>query len=151
MVITHFGWRFIGMPAGGAYLSGGDTTDIVPTLQYSLAAGASWHSTFDGEDTASYIWHGNSQACSNHGITCYEHVSTLTLSDYQSTGAIHVRATLTVRMTQCYNCTGDANGAYAWISVHDIRLIVDNCQIPTNETSASMGWNLIDPHTIHAF
>jgi hypothetical protein len=99
-----------------AALFGNDTALIDGKLEYNLGAG--W--TILEE----YTWTGNSPSCANdHGITCTDHVATLALSDSQSTGAIQVRATLTVQLPHCDNCTLRVSNDGGTIWVYDVRVI----------------------------
>jgi len=131
--------------AAAAALYGNDTSRVEVKLEYSLDGGNSWSSGWDSE-AADYVWTGASPACSNNGITCTNHVSTLALSDLQATDAIQVRATMTVQLPHCDNCTlrVSNNGGQIWI--YDIRVIVDNCEIPIGETTDAVGWHSTAPY-----
>ena len=117
-------------------LYGSATSLVNAKLEYSLNGGASWDTAWDGE-TADYTWTFTSPSCSNHGITCGDHVSILALGDYQKTEDIQVRATLTAQLPQCNNCTTDASNNGGGIYVWDIRVIADNCRTPLSES----GWD----------
>jgi hypothetical protein len=127
-------------------LYGGDTSLVSGKAAYSLDSGGSW-STLE-----EFSWTGQSPSCSNHGITCADHVATLSLSDLQHTSAIQVRASLTVQLTHCDNCylRVSNNGGSIW--VYDVRVVADNCQIPVAESSTSSGWQTAYPlRTAHDF
>lgn len=116
-------------------------------IEYSLDSGSNWNTL------ESYLWTANAPACSNHGVTCSDHVSSLQLGDYQHTGAIQVRGYVGVKMTACWSC-----GIFGWDSVggevvvYDIRVIIDDCDIPTNESSSAQGWGSSYPfRTAHDF
>ena len=120
-------------------------------MEYSLDNGGSWSTAFDSEN-ADYVWNFASPACSSNGVTCSTHVSTLSLTDLQHTDQIQVRATLRVQLPHCDNCTLRVSNNAGTIWVNDIRVIADPCDIPTAESTASVGWGLVyDVRTVHAF
>ena len=86
-----------------------DTARLEALLEYSLDGGGSWSNTWDGENTA-YSWTATTPGCSNHGITCGDHVSTATLPNFIHTGDIQVRATATAQMTNCQSCSSSFSG-----------------------------------------
>jgi hypothetical protein len=130
--------------AAAVALYGGDTSRVEVKLEYSLNGGTSWSSTF-GSESADYIWTGASPACASNSITCTTHVSTQTLTDYQHTDQIQVRATLSVQLPHCDNCTLRVSNNSGQIWIYDIRVVVDDCQIPIAESSATVGWNTSYP------
>jgi hypothetical protein len=116
-----------------------------------LNGGASWSTSFDNE-TTDYVWTGASPACATGSITCTDHVSTKSLDAYQHTDQIQVRATLTVQLPHCDNCTLRVSNNAGQIWVYDIRVTVDDCRIPVSESSTSAGWNTSYPlRTTHNF
>ena len=136
---------------GSFTLFSGDTARLEFKVEYSLDGGGTWSTSFDGENT-DYIYTTSIPACSGNNIRCSGgHISTLALSDFQSTGNIQVRGSFTAQMTNCVNCTR-VSGVSGTIYVRDIRVVVDDCQIPVNESSASAGWNTTTPYrTTHRF
>jgi hypothetical protein len=97
-------------------LFGNDTALIDGKLEYNLGGG--W-TTFE-----EYTFTANSPSCAgDHGIACTDHVASLALSSSQSTGAIQVRATLTVQLPHCDNCSLRVSNDSGTIWVYDIRVI----------------------------
>jgi hypothetical protein len=118
-------------------LYGADTAAIEAKLEYSLDGGSSWSHTFGSEDT-DVVWYGDSPTCSSSGVTCDDHVSTVALDDYQHTGQIQVRATLTAQLPHCDNCWIRISNITSQMKVNDIRVIADNCEIPIGESTDSL-------------
>lgn len=117
-------------------LFGADTGQVIATIEVSLDQGSSW------SVLETYTWTANSGSCpGNHSITCTDHVKTLNLSDYQTTGAVEVRATLSAQMTHCDNCTLRVSNAAGSLSVYDVRIVADDCEIPIDETTSATGWD----------
>jgi hypothetical protein len=59
---------------------------------------------------------------------------------------------LTVQLPHCDNCDLRVSNNSGSVSVSDIRVVVDNCEIPVSESTASAGWNTSSPlRTTHNF
>ena len=97
---------------------GGDAATMTAKIEYSLDNGQGW------TVLEQVTWMANSPSCTNHGITCNDHVVSVPLLSTQSTGAIQVRGTLTAQMTHCDVCQLRISSILALIAVSDIRIKV---------------------------
>jgi hypothetical protein len=99
-------------------LYGNDTASIDAKVEYSLDGGGGW------SQLEHYTWTQSAGSCAgDHGIVCTDHIAQLSLSNSQSTGAIQVRATLTVQLTHCDNCSSRISNLMGQIWVYDVRII----------------------------
>lgn len=108
-------------------LFGTDAGEVDVVVEYNLGSG------WNVRDT--YTWTANSPNCpGDSSVTCTDHVASVPLTSDQSSGAIQVRGTLTVKLTHCDNCGLRVSNVHGSMSVYDIRLIANP---PTLKVSSS--------------
>ena len=125
-------------------LTSGYTGYVKAQVEYSLDGGSSWtdiETAFEKTETSTGL----------HSYTLSMHDAQVSIPRTQDTSEIQVRATLTVQMPSCGSNCNNVSGTTGNLQVADIRVDAD-CQIPTDESSSSQGWNTSSPYrTTHNF